>query len=483
MKLILFGILALSLTAQTINSNVAWEATTRQIRKSMIHTPKNAGTLQAAIDKSVGGDEIHLAAGKVYSGNFVLPGKSSVVTIRTADLSWSTLGQRVKPSDAPRMARVQSPNSTPAFMLGANADSWQFVGLEMVASSATHTYNVIQIGDLDYVRTLEELPNNITIERCYIHGDPMLGGRRGVLAMGTNITVRDSWIEGFFHSGADTQGILISEGKGPFLVENNYIEGAGENVIISAEAPFLVGQFPENITIRRNHLKKRLAWKPPVGIVLKNLFEIKSAKHLLVEGNVMENNWESGQSGYGILFTCRYRNGGVPCEISDVKFRLNKIINSANGINILGKDGEGAATDIGRVFDLFIEDNLFEGEVGRFLLLLNGIENVTVRRNTATRVASSIWLSDGPMGGRIDFLNNAIGRGQYGIHHSGTGEGTRSIVAFWREYSVTGNVFIGPDAPGYYPDGNMFVADSAALPAGVGVDLATLNAAIAGVIQ
>src|SRR5688572_11655128 len=43
---------------------------------STIHTPKDAAELQAAIDKAAGGDEIHLAAGTTYSGNFNLPGKA-----------------------------------------------------------------------------------------------------------------------------------------------------------------------------------------------------------------------------------------------------------------------------------------------------------------------------------------------------------------------------------------------------------------------
>lgn len=509
MKLASLLLIALTLKAQivivcdtvgcaqaSLHSAVTWDRATRQIKPKpivtppppppppttgIIYTPKTSAELQAAITKAVGGDEIHLAAGVVYSGNFSLSGKTAPVTIRTADLTWSAAGRRVKPSDGPRMARVATPNSQPAFYASKDADNWRLVGLEIAASASVHTYNAVQLGDLDGAKTLEELPDNILIERCYIHGDAAQGGRRGVLAMGTRITVRDSFIEGFFSSYADSQAIGVYGGLGPFVIENNYLEGSGENLFLSAEGP--LQSIPENATIRKNHLKKRLAWAPPNNVVLKNLLEIKCARHVLIEGNVLENNWASGQSGYGVLFTAR--NGPIP-EISDVKFRLNKIINTANGINVLGKNGEGAPTDLGRVFGLVIEHNVIEGPTGRFLGLFNSIENITVRNNTALGVTQQIWVGDGPPGGYIDFQNNAIARGEYGIFHSGIGEGTKAIVAGWREWIVSGNVFIGvvPDhLPGQYPSGNAFVLSSTAVPVGVGIDMAALNNAIAGVVQ
>ena len=41
-------------------------------------------------------------------------------------------------------------------------------------------------------------------------------------------------------------------GPGPFLIENNYLEAAGENVMFGGSDPSIANLVPSNITIRRN---------------------------------------------------------------------------------------------------------------------------------------------------------------------------------------------------------------------------------------
>jgi len=500
MKTLLILVLALPLAAQTttvcdpdctaatLDPGVVWDRPTRTIKPrvptqpppvSTIHTPRTAAELQTAINKAVGGDQIHLAAGLTYSGNFTLPGKPAPVTIRPADLSWSTAGKRVKPSDAAKMGQIRSINSMPAVMVAGG--NWALIGLDVGGVASTnHTINVIQIGD-EYAPSLAALPQNVTIDRCYIHGDLTHGTRRGVYVMGRQVTIRDSYISDAFAPGNEAQAVGIFESQG-VTVENNFLEGAGENLFIASIAPVMRGVFPSDIVIRRNHMFKRLAWQARPGPVVKNSMECKSCQNVLIEGNVFENCWASAQTGYSVLFTVRDENGDKQAEISGVTFRNNKLVNVANGWNALGKDDY--AGNIGRMFGVVIENNLIEGAVGRAFQFLNGIEDLAARRNTVLGSAASIWSSDGMMSDKVSFTGNAIGYGQYGIHHTGTGDGTRSIVAFWRTWDVTGNVFFPAPCCGQpYPPGNTFVANAAAIPAGVGVDMAALNAAIAGVVQ
>ena len=75
----------------------------------------------------------------------------------------------------------------------------------------------------------------------------------------------------------DTQAIGGWNGPGPFLIENNYIEAAGENIMFGGNDPNIPNLVPSNITIRRNLISKPLAWMTQAWTV-KNLIELKNAR-------------------------------------------------------------------------------------------------------------------------------------------------------------------------------------------------------------
>src|SRR5512146_180099 len=75
------------------------------------------GDLQQAINTAQAGDTIALQPGATYVGNFVLPDKagSAAITIRTAgDTGLPGGGSRINPSYAPLLAKIASPNASPA---------------------------------------------------------------------------------------------------------------------------------------------------------------------------------------------------------------------------------------------------------------------------------------------------------------------------------------------------------------------------------
>ena len=43
---------------------------------------------------------------------------------------------------------------------------------------------------------------------------------------------------------------------------------------------------------------------------MKNSFELKNARRVLVEGNVFEHVWAAAQTGFAVLFTTRNQGGG-----------------------------------------------------------------------------------------------------------------------------------------------------------------------------
>lgn len=444
-----------------------------------IHKPKTGAELQQAIDRAEGGEEIHLDPSIAYTGNFNLTAKAAPVVIRPLDLSPFTPGRRVNPSQAAGMGRLRSPNTMATLTVAGS--NWKLAGLDIGGvANLNHTVNIVMIGD-ENAPSLAVLPQNVDIDRCYIHGDQAHGTRRGVFVMGRQVRVRDSYIADCFARGNEAQAVGVFESQG-VDVENSYLSGAGENFFVASIGRVMRGVFPSEITLKRCHLFKRPEWREGTQRpIVKNLLEIKSGVRVLIEGNVFDGIWPAGQSGYAMLLTNRDENGDRQAEISNICVRLNKFLNISNGFNILGKDD--AAGNIGRLFDVLIEHNWIDSEVGRFAQMLNGIEGIAFRHNTALRVATSICASGQGKSKSLEFIGNAIGHGTYGIHHDGTKAGIPSLEAFWESYKVEGNVFHPPSPYYTYPPGNTFVKDATSVPAGAGCDMAALEAAIAGVVQ
>jgi hypothetical protein len=99
------------------------------------------------------------------------------------------------------------------------------------ASGAGPSWNLILLGARE--SAIEELPHHLVFDRCYVHGDPAVGSRRGVALGSRETAVIDSWISDFKERGADSQAIAGWNCPGPFRIENNYLEAAGENVMLA----------------------------------------------------------------------------------------------------------------------------------------------------------------------------------------------------------------------------------------------------------
>src|SRR5439155_1665302 len=83
--------------------------------------------------------------------------------------------------------------------------------------------------------------------------------------------------------------------------------GVGENVLFGGADPGISNLVPSDIEFRKNYLVKPLSWRADgssyAGIhwSVNNIFELKNAQRILVDGNLFENNWTDAQNGYGIL--------------------------------------------------------------------------------------------------------------------------------------------------------------------------------------
>jgi hypothetical protein len=434
------------------------------------------GNVQSALDAARPGDVILLDAGASFVGNFTLPAKtgSGWITVRSSapDATLPPEGRRITPSFSAVLPKLVSPNSEPALRTAPRAHHYRLIGVELtVASNVTRNYGIVALGDgSDAQNSLDEVPTNIILDRVYVHGHATLNLRRCVALNSAASAVIDSYLSDCHEKGADSQAICGWNGPGPFKIANSYLEGAGENVMFGGADPSIPNLTPSDIEIRRNHFTRPPSWK---GVwTVKNLFELKHAQRVLVEGNVFENHWVDAQDGFAILWVSTNQGGAAPWSVvRDVTFRRNRLRNAAAGFNLAAYAKPHPAVHASR---LRIADNVldninagaFTGH-GRLFQLLAGLADVTIEHNTALNSDSSnaaVMMDVPPKTERLVFRDNVITRARYGVFGSGAGEGVAGLAFYAAPgFKFERNVLIGPDNGATYPADNFLPATIAAV--------------------
>jgi hypothetical protein len=482
-----------------------------------VHNVPVGGDLQAALEIAQPGDVILLAAGAIYMGNFTLPVKagSAFISVRT-DAPAGDLpapGVRITPGHAAVLAKLRSPNTRPALTAAPGAHHWRLELLEFQAN-ANGAGDIIVLGGATQ-NDLAQMPHTLIIDRVYIHGDPVVGQKRGIALNSGATEITNSHISDIKAVGIDTQAICGWNGSGPYLIQNNHLEAAGENIMFGGADPSIPGLVPSDITIRRNLLTKALHWRQERWQV-KNAFELKNARRVLVEGNVFEHVWAAAQVGFAVQLTTRNQSGGAPWStVEDVTFQFNIVRHASSAINISGFDDARPSRQGSRYR---IAHNVFYdigsaawGGSGIFLQLGNEPRDVVVEHNTVSHTGTvvAVYGSRGNAFAAIDgflFRDNLMRHNRYGIKGDDSGVGQQTLGTFFRNTVFDRNALAGGD-PRNYPSGNLFpsVAEfdvlfvnaaagdftlvpgspfwTAASDGGpLGADIARLNAAVSGAI-
>ena len=537
----------------------------------------NAGdNLQAAIDNAQPGDTLMLAAGATFTGNFILPVKAGAgyITIRSAapDGALPGASARMTPAYAALLPKLVSPNTTPAIIVAPGAHHWRLMFLEFPATRSGYG-EILRIGDGSSAQnTMAMVPHDITLDRLYIHGDPILGQKRGIALNAASVTIRNSYVSDIKAIGFDTQAIAGWNGPGPYHIENNYLEASGENFLLGGADPAIPDLVAENVVVRYNHFSRPMSWKDPIvttpsGVtgsaagggslgagtysyaivarrtvgsddvarstastivtaatatgavriawspvaganeyrvygrnaggltqywtvtgtsftdtgaagttgalptspgdqwLVKNLLELKSARNVVIEFNVFENNWLHGQVGYAILFTPRNQDGGCPwCVVEQVTFQHNIVRNVAGGISISGYDYPNPSL---QTRDITVRNNLFYrlrtalGGNGWFLVVGDQPHGLIVDHNTVDSDGSAIvYAYDGLTSPPrkilgFQFTNNAARHNDYGINGGNASSGNLTLSMYFTDSVVAGNWLQGGPAWSY-PSGNLF---------------------------
>jgi hypothetical protein len=428
------------------------------------------GDLQAALEKAQPGDTIVLEAGATFTGPFKLPNKTTengwiyVVSSKLASLP--APGQRVGPNNAVNMPKIVARAYNSALTTIANSHHFRFVGIEFAPVAGGALYNLVVIGNV------QPLPHHIVFDRCYVHGDPTVNNRRGIVMNGAYVAVVDSYISDFQELGADSQGLLAYNTTGPLQIRNNYIEAAGENVLFGGADSSAPAFVPADIEISNNYFFKPLSLIPTKYSV-KNLLEFKAARRVLVAGNTFENNPAKAQNGFAVLITPRNQTGTAPWSgTSDIAITDNVLINVGSGFNIAGGDNFHPTTHTERIL---IRNNLIgvtglNGADGRTFQFMGG-SDYTIDHNTIINTASpprspasnlAMVESKGAKMNNFVFTNNLSTRTHYGFFGNGVGEGNPALNGNFTNWTFSKNVLVGAPA-GSYPAGNFFPPEIAAV--------------------
>ena len=431
------------------------------------------GDLQGALDRALPGDAILLAPGARFTGNFVLRNKnlpspcSAWITVRT-DVTAPLLGQRTTPTIAAGYAKLVTTTVAPALRTEPKASCYRMSGLEIVLPViSAYNYGLVSLGDGGNLSagekqvTMDMAPRNLVLDHLYVHGESGSNFTRCIALNSASTVIADSWISECHAKGFDSQAIEGWNGPGPYLIQNNYLAAAGENVMFGGGDPHILNLVPSDITIRGNHFYKNPAWK---GVwTIKNLLELKSARRLLIENNVFENNWIAAQTGMAIVFKSSNDGGDAPWQgTTDVMFRYNIVRNSPQGLLIAAHPETNPVVPVARVR---VENNLFQNigtfngtSYGRMLIFLQDLHDVTIAHNTMIHNYTGdgqMVIADASNGAARNIVlrdNVATKGGPYGaVLYSGARIGTASLTAFASStWAFDRNVVIGLD-PAYVP--------------------------------
>jgi len=430
------------------------------------------GDVQAAIDRAQPGDVIMLQAGATFTGNFRLPNKSGsdwiIIRSSAADANLPPPGTRVTPAESEIMPKLISPDSGPVVYTDEGAHHFRFIGVEFGVAEGKDIYNMIAF---DASQTSPaQAPHDLIIDRCYIHGNDAGAVQRGVMLNCARAAVIDSYISNCHGEGFDTQAICGWNGSGPFKIVNNYLEGAGENVMFGGAKPTINNLTASDVEFRLNHVYKPLSWKKghPTYAgrpwTIKNLFELKNAQRLLIDQNVFENNWADAQNGFAVLFTPRGEDGVAPwATVQDVTFTNNIVRHSGGGFNVSGRDDTSPSQPSRRIL---IKNNLIDDidgnkwgsgagvpADGRFAQIVGGPVNITFDHNTIFHSGALIFADGAPSAGFV-FRNNIAQSNLYGVVGSNRSPGLDSLGFYFSGYEFKKNVIVGVPQGTLYPVDN-----------------------------
>ena len=430
--------------------------------------------LQTAINSAVGGDEIVIEAGFDFTANFTLPNKgfgTDWIILRSSnESSLPSPGLRVGLGDVSNMPTIEATGTSGNIITpDANAHHYRLIGLHIKPQSTSfYTGAGIRSAWSNH---------DLIFDRCVIEANTN-GGRRGIWMDGQRVACTDCYINNWWAAdgGGDTQAILQAQ-VSVSLIQNTFLEASGECYMcggtFSPEA-----RMGSDLTFKLNHFHHPLEWwdgEPEhdgTNREIKNLFELKYGRRVLLEANLLTNGWQEEQNSLCVMKSVPESGMSAYAQTEHITWRYNKIVGCAEAIRIIHT---GGLPENNFLFhdNVFYDINItrtYGTFLGRWFQFQATHKNVNILNNTAFVDEDSgvngamIWL-DGTIND-FNCLNNISGYADEGVGGSGGDEGTDRLDNNTTNYDFRGNVLFGDAAgnnSGNYPAGNFHPATLAAV--------------------
>jgi hypothetical protein len=434
------------------------------------------GDLRQALNNAQCGDTIELQAGATFSGPFTVPAKNCdinhwiIVRTSSPDSALPAEGQRLTPCYAgiaslpgrpqyscnnPQnvLAKVQmaNPGDGP-FRFAAGANYYRFIGLEIARPAGT-------TGAARLI-SAPATADHFVLDRSWLHGALQDETYVGVTLNGmTNVAVIDSYFSDFHcisTTGQCTDAHAIGGGvsntqDGPFKIQDNFLEASGQGILFGGGAATLS---PSDIEIIGNHFWKPWQWMPgspdfvggPNGMpfTVKNHLELKNALRVLVDSNLMENNWSGfSQNGTSILLTPKnqhtYHGNVCPkCQVTDITVRYVHVAHAGGGLQLetsISGDGKNGAPALAgtrwSIHDMVLDDLSKNYGGGTIVQItndwpINPVNTITINHITAFPDPRHSMMITGnsiknPQMSKLVFTNNLVVTGEYPVWNKGGG--------------------------------------------------------------
>ena len=438
---------------------------------------KTGPEFQSALNAAKPGDTIYLDPSGSYVGSFTAPVKdekgTDYITIRpsTPDRDLPPAGTRMTPDAAARLPLIVSNSAGHGLVFPTRSHHWKIRGLAFTqnVAIAEDLISVWVMPEYGTIYTAADQPHHIEIDQVFMHTGDGQWTKRAIAANGAHIAITNSWIDNIKYRGADSQAIVAWTASGPITVMNNYLEAAGENLMFGG-GHSLFGQegTPADIIIRQNHLFKPLKWwrEHPSWDgsrwTVKNLLELKMAKRVVVENNVLENCWPQAQIGYGIVLSPTNDINLDPwATVEDVAIRNNLIRNVTIGLAFT-RPGPYPTFPVSRVS---VVNNVFVGNASGLrcpnpwvengpptdcsenqaeFFVVGGPQTVSIRQNTFVfGRPKKVAYVEGHVT-KLTLSNNIFAAGmQDGIQGYNVSSGEGAMRSYFPDGIVQNNAFVG----------------------------------------